>query len=384
MLGLGVREVRPRTRCGGPGTGARSRGSAAPVRSVVTRRQRSTGVPTWTPSSAASGGSAAVGADRLGRAAQFDVRATRRTAGVRRRVATSAAPSSAGHHTVTTANGSPSARLSRLTRSTWSVSRSSRTWAGGATNANSRTLRSASVAARLELRLDRRQGARVAGAPVRWRRTSRIPGGPRPAPRRASSRAPGAPSRGSTANSVRELRLARQQRAGAAAATQLPQHVGDLLVPDPPHRRLIASTSSMRLPNGSSTWQRIDAGDLVRPRDVEAALARRKRRRSRRSSAGCALRAGPEVVLQRPGALAPRRPRTSTRRAAAAPPASELSTSPSTPKHRSRERPRPRLQPASPAARGRCRRQTCWRVSITCIIVVYIARRKSPAKGNAS
>ena len=48
-------------------------------------------------------------------------RAARRTASARRRRATACCPSSAGHHTVTTANGSPSARLSRLTRSTWSV-----------------------------------------------------------------------------------------------------------------------------------------------------------------------------------------------------------------------------------------------------------------------
>ena len=48
-------------------------------------------------------------------------RAVRRTAAARRRRGTAAGRASAGHHTVTTANGSPSARLTRFTRSTWST-----------------------------------------------------------------------------------------------------------------------------------------------------------------------------------------------------------------------------------------------------------------------
>ncbi len=47
-------------------------------------------------------------------------------------------------YTVTTANGSPSARLTRLTRSTRSVPSSPATWAGGVTKAKSTTRRTAS------------------------------------------------------------------------------------------------------------------------------------------------------------------------------------------------------------------------------------------------
>ena len=111
--------------------------------SVVTRSQRSTGVPTGTPSSVGVGRLGRVGADRLGRAAQLDAeQLVERLRSTSRR--DKLAPSSAGHHTVTTANGSPSARLSRFTRSTCvDVEHASRTWPAAATNANSRTWRSA-------------------------------------------------------------------------------------------------------------------------------------------------------------------------------------------------------------------------------------------------
>ena len=58
------------------------------------------------------------GADRLDGAAERRRRAARRTTLARPRPGTGWAPSSSGHHTVTRANGSPSARLSRRTSST--------------------------------------------------------------------------------------------------------------------------------------------------------------------------------------------------------------------------------------------------------------------------
>ena len=57
--------------------------------------------------------------------------AARRTASVRRRRGTGAAPSSAGHQTVTMANGSPSARLRRRTRRTCGTPSTSRTRSSG-------------------------------------------------------------------------------------------------------------------------------------------------------------------------------------------------------------------------------------------------------------
>ena len=169
---------------------------AGPSTVRVTRSQRSTGEPGGMPSRSASSARRRRRRRWSGWRRRAAPAAARRRASARRRPGTGAAPSAAGHHTVTMAKGSPSARLRRRTRRTWSASSSRRTRSSAATKAKSRIC-----------------GARV-GCPSRpagprawpagrgsggWApgpRTSRSPGGRRAGPRRAAARAPGGSSPG--------------------------------------------------------------------------------------------------------------------------------------------------------------------------------------------
>ena len=92
--------------------------TGSPSTDRVTRSQRSTGEPAGTASSSASCGVGRGGADGLGGAAELDAEqlVERRPLDVGPRAARRRAAS--GHHTVTRAKGSPSARLRRRTRST--------------------------------------------------------------------------------------------------------------------------------------------------------------------------------------------------------------------------------------------------------------------------
>ena len=130
----------------------RCAGNTCSLNSTGRRRRRgspartaSTGDPTGTSSSLASAPSASRRADRLRRAAERHRRAARRTDAARRRHGDKLAPSSAGTPHRDTANGSPSARFSRRTRSTCSTpSRHARArWRS--TKPNSRIWRSATT-----------------------------------------------------------------------------------------------------------------------------------------------------------------------------------------------------------------------------------------------
>ena len=120
-----------------------------------------------------------VGADRLRGAAQLDIEQFVERAAARRPGATGWRRASAGHHTVTTANGSPSARLTRFTRSTWSTPSSLRTRSGGDLEGELLDLAFRQLADAFDLRLDRAERLQALAHRLGRRRTSRSPGGRR-------------------------------------------------------------------------------------------------------------------------------------------------------------------------------------------------------------
>ena len=172
------------------------------------------------------GGSRQRGADGLRRAAErhgeqlverraLDVGPRQR----RRRVGS-------GHHTVTRANGSPSARFSRRTRSTCSTPEHRPHARGGAaTKPKSRIRRSATMPALGELRLDRAEPAEV------WRSGSAATNQPKPcreSTRPSSRSSSSARADRDPAGVVRcgELGLARQQAARGELARLDPAAAG--------------------------------------------------------------------------------------------------------------------------------------------------------------